>query len=104
MDKKQIEVQLPHKEWEGIEEFDGSLDEVLARLKQLNELGYINIRFEPEYSYESSNVVCFGTRLETDEEFNARVAEIKEQEKKEALKKEKRKAQYEKLKKEFGNG
>lgn len=86
-----------------------SLDEVLESLKktrkEYTEKGYFDLRFQDGSSYDYSSSYLYGSRIETDEEYEKRMAAEQKREankaKRAADQREKDLARYEKLKKKL---
>lgn len=85
-------------EYLSLEDFEGTIDEVITRLQEIKEEGWEGI--EVNYSYESTSYIKYKHRLETDIEYKSRLYNEKLDEE---LNKRRRREQYLKLKKEFGN-
>lgn len=87
--------------------FDGNIDSIISLLTSLKESysHYEDLYISCNRYYENIDFILSGIRLETDEEFNKRIAlqnKILEKEKAEKKKKEeKEKREYERLKKKF---
>lgn len=83
----------------------GKADAVFAQLKKevdkLHNEGWEHIEFEKEDSYDYGQMVAFGIRIENDKEFNERKNKIEQKQKREELKLQKEKEQYDKLKQKF---
>jgi hypothetical protein len=81
-------------EYLSLEDFEGTIDEVITRLQEIKEEGWEGI--EVNYYYEFTSYNKYKHRLETDREYKSRLYD-------EELNKSRRREQYLKLKKEFEN-
>ena len=79
--------------------FDRSIDDIIKILENYKKDGWEEIYYS--VSYECFDFYLHRTRLETDDEYNARMEELKKQQIKEEKGKEKRRRLYEELKNEF---
>lgn len=85
---------IKETEYLSIEDFEGSIDEVITKLQEIKEDGWEGI--EVNWNYESTSYYKYKHRLETDIEYNSRLCAAE-------FDKNKRREYYLELKKEFGD-
>lgn len=91
-----------------VSDFNGKIDDVIKFLQEKKAAwhGYLNIRIDASQHYDDVSIELYGDRLETDDEYAARIKieerliKDKDQKKKEEEKAEK--ALYYRLKKKYG--
>lgn len=82
-------------------DFSGKLEHIIMMLQDFkNEGEWEGIQVEYDY-YDCPRYSLYKYRPETDEEYETRMKELKKQEEKELKAKDRRRKEYEKLKKEF---
>jgi len=86
--------------------FSGTPNEVISKInKKVTEAiskGYEDVYLSGVVDYDYSSVEVWGDRLETEEEFSARMNYIQNEEIKERRKEDSERKKYEELKKKFG--
>ena len=101
---KKIQVKETKRYWG---DFEGSLESIISQLQSELDEGWEGIETEYERDYGDCHdhevFYLYKHRLETDKEYEKRMKLLEEENRKKVKEKEKRRIQYEMLKKEFGD-
>ena len=99
--KSKNKIYVREKEWIDTDLFNLTIDELIIELNKYKNQGYVG--FDVEEGWESTDFYIYRYRSETDEEYEERLERVLMNEEIELKAKEKRRRQFEKLKKEFEN-
>lgn len=97
---KRIQVKETERYWW---DFQGSLKDIIASLKKLEDGGWEGIESDCEPYKDYTAFYLYKHRPETYEEYAERMKELEKEKEREVKAKEKRRQEYERLKKEFEN-
>jgi flagellar motility protein MotE (MotC chaperone) len=95
-----IQVKVTERYWG---DFEGSLKDIIASLKKLEDDGWEGIESDCEPYEDYTAFYLYKHRPETDKEYNKRMKELEKEKERKVKAKEKRRQEYERLKKEFEN-
>ena len=95
-----IQVKETKQYWGG---FEGPLVDTISKLQSALDEGWEGIDMEYDYYDEYQEYYLYKHRLETDKEYAKRMKELEKKKAAELKAKERRRKEYEKLKKEFGD-
>ena len=105
MQKKYVLKEIPDF---NNEMFIGGAHKVLKKfskaIKELENKGWKEIQFKFDSYYDYCDIIALGKRLETDLEFEKRRKDVDKENINKKKAEERRRAKYEELKKEFGDG
>jgi hypothetical protein len=99
MTKPRIQVKETTEVWF---EFEGTIEEIISILQECKEKGYEGVEAVSRGYDGAVDYYFYKFREENDQEYEQRMGDIEFLEKRELKEKEKRRKEYEKLKKEFG--
>lgn len=97
---KRIQVKVTERYWG---DFEGPLKDIMASLQKELDNGWVGIESHCEPYEDFTSFYLYKFREENDKEYNKRMNELEKQKRQEIAAKEKRRIQYEMLKKEFGD-